>query len=194
MAFMSISVGHVPAHHTCIFHVFRDYLHHGFEDDWTHITTHLKPACNCSDTLKHNYGVSQPLRCTGITQLPQLCSIHVSLRDTNFVYTYTNSTAASFILLGILVSYLTQHYRIIARRSSEGISPYFVLLGTTGGTCALSNILVLPASRADLACCKEISEFACFAGLLGILQVALQWSCFAIMYVAPAVLDRSGIP
>lgn len=83
------------------------------------------------------------------------------------------------------MSYLTQHYRIIARRSSEGISPYFVLLGTTGGTCALSNILVLPASRADLACCKEISEFACFAGLLGILQVALQWSCFAIMYVTP---------
>ena len=88
-----------------------------------------------------------------------------------------------FILLGILVSYLTQHYRIIARRSSEGISPYFILLGVTGGTCALSNILVLPASRADLACCHEISGFACFAGLLGIFQVALQWSCFAIMYV-----------
>lgn len=82
------------------------------------------------------------------------------------------------------MSYLSQHYRIIARRSSEGISPYFVLLGTTGGTCALSNILVLPASRADIACCKEISEFDCFAGLLGILQVALQWSCFAIMYVS----------
>lgn len=80
------------------------------------------------------------------------------------------------------MSYLSQHYRIIARRSSEGISPYFVLLGTTGGTCALSNILVLPASRADIACCKEVGEFECFAGLLGILQVALQWSCFAIMY------------
>jgi hypothetical protein len=99
-------------------------------------------------------------------------------------YISTNHITPSLILLGILVSYLSQHYRIIARRSSEGISPYFVLLGTTGGTCALSNILVLPASRADIACCKEISEFDCFAGLLGILQVALQWSCFAIMYVS----------
>ena len=42
---------------------------------------------------------------------------------------------------------------------------------------------MLPASRVDLACCHEISGFACFAGLLGIFQVAVQWSCFAIMYV-----------
>ncbi|KAL8905731.1 MAG: hypothetical protein Q9207_002445 [Kuettlingeria erythrocarpa] len=62
-----------------------------------------------------------------------------------------------FILVGILVSYLPQHYRIVARRSSEGISPYFVLLGTTSGTFAFANILTLPESRADLACCSEIT-------------------------------------
>ena len=89
-----------------------------------------------------------------------------------------------FILLGILISYLPQHYRIISRRTSEGISPYFVLLGTTSGTCAFANILTLPSSRADLACCSEISRFECFAGLLGIVQVGIQWSCFAVMYVS----------
>lgn len=86
-----------------------------------------------------------------------------------------------FILLGILISYLPQHYRIIARRSSEGISPYFVLLGTTSGTFALANILTLPESRADLACCSEISAFACFSGILGVAQIAVQWSCFTVM-------------
>ncbi|KAI9836363.1 MAG: hypothetical protein M1819_001392 [Sarea resinae] len=94
---------------------------------------------------------------------------------------YTNLTLSILILLGILISYLPQHHRIIARRSSEGISPYFVLLGTTSGTCAFANILVLPASRADLACCNEISGFACFAGLLGIAQVGVQWACFTII-------------
>jgi PQ loop repeat len=79
------------------------------------------------------------------------------------------------------VSYLPQHYRIISRRSSFGLSPYFVLLGTTSGTCQFANILVLPRSRADVACCKEISGFACFAGLLGIAQVGVQWSCFTVM-------------
>ncbi|MCJ1292311.1 hypothetical protein MMC34_003861 [Xylographa carneopallida] len=92
---------------------------------------------------------------------------------------YINFGISIFILLGILASYLSQYHRIIVRRSSEGISPYFLLLGTTAGTCAFANILVLPASRADLACCKDISGFACFASLLGILQVGLVWSCFA---------------
>ncbi|KAK2624548.1 hypothetical protein QTJ16_006498 [Diplocarpon rosae] len=94
---------------------------------------------------------------------------------------YLNLTLSIFILLGILVSYLPQHYRIISRGTSEGISPYFILLGTTSGTCAFANILVLPASRADVACCKTISTFECAAGLLGIAQVGVQWFCFSVI-------------
>jgi hypothetical protein len=90
-------------------------------------------------------------------------------------------TSPSFILLGILVSYLPQHVRIISRRSSEGISPYFVLLGTTSGTCAFANIVTLPPSQRDLACCKELNGFDCVAGLLGIAQVGVQWACFTVM-------------
>ena len=87
----------------------------------------------------------------------------------------------SLILLGILVSYLPQHHRIISRRSSTGISPYFVLLGTTSGTCAFANILNIPASQRDLACCKELNGFECVAGVLGIAQIGVQWSCFMVM-------------
>ncbi|KAL8788009.1 MAG: hypothetical protein Q9213_001901 [Squamulea squamosa] len=92
-----------------------------------------------------------------------------------------NFALSLFILLGILISYLPQHYRIVARRSSEGISPYFVLLGTTSGTFAFANILTLPTSRADLACCSEISAFGCFAGILGVAQIGVQWSCFTVI-------------
>lgn len=94
---------------------------------------------------------------------------------------YLNLALSIFILLGILVSYLPQHYRIIARGTSEGISPYFILLGTTSGTSAFANILVLPASRADVQCCKTVSAFECAAGLLGIAQVGVQWCCFTII-------------
>ncbi|KAF3387665.1 hypothetical protein F1880_001104 [Penicillium rolfsii] len=82
------------------------------------------------------------------------------------------------IVIGILISYLPQHLRIISRRSSFGISPYFVLLGTTSGTCAFANILVFPKTAADVACCQEISGIACFAGLLGVFQMGMQWLCF----------------
>lgn len=97
------------------------------------------------------------------------------------LYTSAKTHSLRMILVGILISYLPQHHRIISRRSSEGISPYFVLLGTTSGTFAFANILTLPGSRADLACCREVSGFECFAGLLGIAQVGSQWVCFAIM-------------
>lgn len=89
----------------------------------------------------------------------------------------------SFILVGILVSYIPQHHRIISRRTSEGLSPYYVLLGTTSSTSAFANILTLPASRESLACCSEVSGFDCFAGLLGIAQVGIQCVCFTLMYV-----------
>jgi len=85
-------------------------------------------------------------------------------------------------MIGILVSYLPQHFKIIARRSSEGISPYFLLLGTTSGTCAIANILTLPTSREDMGCCRVIGPFACAAGLLGIVQVGIIWSCFFLVY------------
>lgn len=94
---------------------------------------------------------------------------------------YVNFSFSILILLGILVSYLPQHIRIINRKSSFGLSPYFVLLGTTSGTCQFANILTLPGSRADMACCREIDGFSCFAGLLGIMQVGMQWTCFAVM-------------
>lgn len=97
------------------------------------------------------------------------------------LYVVTDICSPRLILVGILISYLPQHHRLISRRSSEGISPYFVLLGTTSGTFAFANILTLPASRADLACCRVVSGFECFAGLLGIAQVGIQWVCFTVM-------------
>ncbi|OCL14134.1 PQ loop repeat protein-like protein, partial [Glonium stellatum] len=90
----------------------------------------------------------------------------------------SNFVVSIILLVGILISYLPQHIKIIRRRSSRGLSPMFVLLGTVSGTAGIANILTLPASRADMGCCKEISTFACTAALLGIAQVGVQWTCF----------------
>lgn len=87
----------------------------------------------------------------------------------------------SVIVVGILVSYIPQHYKIIHRRSSEGLAPLFILLGTVSGTSSIAAQLVLPSTRRDIGCCKVNNGFSCAAGLLGILQVGIQWSCFFIM-------------
>lgn len=87
------------------------------------------------------------------------------------------------ILLGLLISYLPQHYRIISRGTSEGLSPYFVLLGVTSATAGFANILTSPHSRETISCCREVEPFECAAGLLGVAQLGTQWLCFALMCV-----------
>lgn len=101
-----------------------------------------------------------------------------------------NLTVSIIILVGLLISYLPQHYRIISRGTSEGISPWFVLLGTTSATAGFANILTLPQSRQDVACCKELETFQCVAGLLGIAQLGVQWICFAFIFVLFLVFFR----
>jgi uncharacterized protein with PQ loop repeat len=98
-------------------------------------------------------------------------------------------------VLGILVSYLPQLVRIAALRSSFGISPYFVLLGTTSGTFALANMVSQQQTLQDVSCCKDVSGLSCFAGLLGILQVATQLlSFFAILTLFVVFFPKNPLP
>ncbi|KAK5712625.1 hypothetical protein LTR17_017878 [Elasticomyces elasticus] len=85
---------------------------------------------------------------------------------------------AAVLLAGILLSYLPQHLKILSRRSSEGLSPWWVLLGALSSIAALGNILTLPTSREDVACCKTIGKGECAAALLGVGQIGCQWACF----------------
>jgi hypothetical protein len=121
-------------------------------------------------------------RCTELAY-PDLINFAVSVYvsfDAPRVNT-ANRPLYSFLVVGILVSYLPQHYKIISRRSSRGLSPMFVLLGTVSGTASIANILTLPESTRDMGCCKEIGSFPCAAAMLGIVQIGVQWSCFFFM-------------
>ncbi|KIW01938.1 uncharacterized protein PV09_06777 [Verruconis gallopava] len=134
-----------------------------------------QPKHSPISTIRH-YFAGEPFILTPTMKDP------TSPRCSELAHPSVPTTAlALFIVVGILVSYLPQHLRIVFRRSSEGLSPYFVLLGTTSSTFAIANILTLPQSQQDIACCREISRFACMAGLLGIAQVAVQWGCFSLI-------------
>jgi hypothetical protein len=76
------------------------------------------------------------------------------------------------LVLGILISYIPQHVKIIRHGTSAGLSPWWVLLGTISSISALANILVLPTSQHDMAC---------GAALLGVVQIGVQWVCFMTM-------------
>lgn len=90
---------------------------------------------------------------------------------------------AAFLVAGIVLSYVPQHLKIIRRQSSEGLSAWWVLLGGLSSITAIGNIMVLPTSREDMACCKVLNGPDCAAALLGVVQIGCQWLCFTIMSV-----------
>ncbi|KAH9820882.1 PQ loop repeat-containing protein [Teratosphaeria destructans] len=90
------------------------------------------------------------------------------------------------LMVWLLLCYLPQWQRIVSRRSAEGLSTLYILLGSLSGVCAIGNIMMLPSSAVDIGCCRTSTAFACINGLLGILQVTFGISCFWVvlfMYV-----------
>ncbi|KAI8390304.1 hypothetical protein BD560DRAFT_380598 [Blakeslea trispora] len=86
-----------------------------------------------------------------------------------------------FLCIGLVVSYLPQHYRIIANKTSEGFSAWFLLLGVVSSTSSFFNIILLQWDA--IVCCKSLSTGACFEGLMGIIQIGLQWAMFSLVFI-----------
>lgn len=80
-----------------------------------------------------------------------------------------------FLIGGIVVSFLPQHVKLVRLRSSEGLSPLFLLFAGIAGTSTLFNVWILQA-QTSLRCCHVWSPAYCFENILGIVQVSVQWA------------------
>jgi len=84
------------------------------------------------------------------------------------------SVFAAVLALGIFASYTPQHFAVYARKSTEGINPYFLFLMNLGSSFAFTNVLLL--SRSLVQCCHySIGGFDCLSGFLGPLQLFAGW-------------------
>ncbi|OLY80721.1 hypothetical protein AYI68_g5177, partial [Smittium mucronatum] len=77
-----------------------------------------------------------------------------------------------FMIIGTYLSYTPQLYKIYNRRSSEGISSYFILLGSLGAISNIFNYLILHYWIID--CCSAITGTSCIIKLLGMILVFVQ--------------------
>ncbi|KAI9365899.1 hypothetical protein BD770DRAFT_377502 [Pilaira anomala] len=93
----------------------------------------------------------------------------------------TNLMISIFLCVGLVISYLPQHYRIIANKTSEGFSAWFLLLGVVSSTSSFLNIILLQWD--SIMCCKSLTTGACFEGLMGIVQIGLQWCMFCLVFI-----------
>ncbi|EGO00969.1 hypothetical protein SERLA73DRAFT_178969 [Serpula lacrymans var. lacrymans S7.3] len=94
---------------------------------------------------------------------------------------WISSALSAFLIYGLVISYIPQHLRIYNKKSSEGFSPWYLLLGSTSSAAGMLNMIALqwPVIR----CCKELSAGQCVEITAGVSQVILQWLLFTVILV-----------
>lgn len=110
----------------------------------------------------------------------------------DFCSVYDGASAANFVLsvlitAGIVVSYLPQYFRIYKKKTSEGLSVSFLLLGSCSLIFTFTNIIMISA-RARY-CCRSgaLTLFNCINSQLNLIQIGLQCSC-AIMILGFVII------
>ncbi|KAJ1978715.1 hypothetical protein H4R35_001790 [Dimargaris xerosporica] len=86
-----------------------------------------------------------------------------------------------FLCIGTFISYLPQHLKIIAHKTSEGFSPLYLLLGTVSAFSNVNNIFLLQLP--SVACCSVWSFERCLVNTIGILQIGTQWFMFFTIFI-----------
>ncbi|KAJ9065509.1 hypothetical protein DSO57_1018815 [Entomophthora muscae] len=86
-----------------------------------------------------------------------------------------------FILFGMFASYLPQHAKIILTKTSAGINPYFLLLGSVSALCNVINIII--TQKSAMGCCFSLGFGLCIESLLGVFQITVQWILFLLVFI-----------
>ncbi|KAJ7717372.1 hypothetical protein DFH07DRAFT_907330 [Mycena maculata] len=91
------------------------------------------------------------------------------------------ATLTLLLCIGLIISYLPQHFRIIHKGTSEGLSPWFLLLGSTSSAAGFLNLVTV--QHTQIRCCRVVSIASCVESTAGIVQVGLQWGMFSFIFV-----------
>ncbi|KAG9055188.1 hypothetical protein FS842_002881 [Serendipita sp. 407] len=98
---------------------------------------------------------------------------------------YQHDTFAAFLTgglcIGLVLSYLPQHYKIISSKTSQGLNPIFLLLGSTSAASGMLNVITL--QWVIIQCCKYLSPGNCVESLGAVWIVGLQWFFFTTVLV-----------
>lgn len=97
------------------------------------------------------------------------------------------------ITLGIILSYVPQYHRIYVKKTSEGLSTTFLLLGSCSSIFTFTNI-VLISSKARRCCYMgELNTFNCLSSQLSLLQIGVQCVCAVLILVLVLIITKHSI-
>lgn len=114
------------------------------------------------------------------------CSVYEGASRANFVFLV-------LITFGIFVSYLPQYHRIYAKRTSEGLSRNFLLLGSCSSLFTLTNIILVSSKARQ--CCRSgaLNTFNCVNSQLNLIQIGVQCISAILILVFVLALTRSSV-
>ncbi|ODV96637.1 hypothetical protein PACTADRAFT_1224 [Pachysolen tannophilus NRRL Y-2460] len=113
------------------------------------------------------------------------CSIYESPSIINFVVSVG-------LTVGIYISYLPQHLKIIKRKSSEGLSSIFLLLGSASGCSSVINLWLL-SSYSRYCCVNYLTSFQCLNSQLSLIQVGVQFVGYAMIPVLCVLVTKDSL-
>ncbi|CAH6723606.1 hypothetical protein CLIB1444_17S00606 [[Candida] jaroonii] len=117
---------------------------------------------------------------------PSICEKYEGASTANFIL-------AVIITIGIVISYLPQYKRINDKRTSEGLSTQFLLLGSCSSIFTSTNIILVSSNARN--CCRGgyISAFNCLNSQMNLIQIGLQSVCAIMILVLVLALTRDSI-
>ncbi|CAH2351083.1 hypothetical protein CLIB1423_02S11848 [[Candida] railenensis] len=121
-----------------------------------------------------------------IKEPEDFCSVYEGASVGNFIFSV-------LITIGIVGSYIPQYLRINLKRTSEGLSTNFLLLGSCSSLFTFTNIMLV-SSRAR-GCCYagQLALFNCINSQLNLVQIGLQCFCAILILVLVLLLTRYSI-
>ncbi|CAN3364397.1 hypothetical protein DICA3_F10044 [Diutina catenulata] len=104
------------------------------------------------------------------------CSKYEGASTVNFAFSVA-------ITVGIIVSYLPQYRRIYVKRTSEGLSSTFLLLGSSSSIFTLTNIILISSDARKCCYNGSLSAFNCLNSQLNMIQIGVQCTCAILILV-----------
>ncbi|KAH6567359.1 hypothetical protein BASA62_006183 [Batrachochytrium salamandrivorans] len=112
--------------------------------------------------------------------------LFISLQDSDacpVAHSLTKLLLGAIIISGVIVSYVPQIHKMVTSKSSEGLSIWFLLLGSIGCFSTIGNVTLLQYQ--SILCCRtKWSPGYCFEDTLGVTQVSTQLLGFCVVVAA----------
>ena len=97
------------------------------------------------------------------------------------------------LIVGIIISYLPQYQRINQKRTSEGLSTSYLLLGSCSSIFTFTNIFLISTNARKCCFSGKLSLFDCMSSLVNLVQIGTQSACALLILVLLVLLTRHSV-